>query len=448
MSGFFGLRLPRLATLLLAGGFLLAALILGGLYLWSPKATLRITTGPAGGMAQRFISAFVANTEAAHPRILFETVPVADLRASAKALEDYKVNIALVRSDVAPPINGQTLVILRKDVVAIVLPPGSKIKSAAQLSGKTIAIPVGPLQSENAHALDLILGYFNVPPDAVKRLFLPASDIGRALRARRAAAALAVGPIGPGEAMDVVAAVARATKGAPDILALDEGDAIGKRFPGLEAIDIPKGAFRARPSTPDDDVKGVAVTYRFVVPSTMLNAVAGLLARSILKTKTKLMAHTPAAAQIEAPDPDENNPVLPIHPGVAAYLSSGDQSFFDEFQTYLYAVGIPLSLIGSAIAIVSGFLTNKRLQDDQKQVFRLLVIAEEAGCANEKEVEALEGEFQSLVSSCVSNLLEGGAGADQAPVSLAVEHARRALEGRKAALRGAQAQSSGAPAIS
>jgi hypothetical protein len=30
------------------------------------------------------------------------------------------------------------------------------------------------------------------------------------------------------------------------------------------------------------------------------------------------MALTPLTSQIEAPDPDENNPVLPIHPGVAA----------------------------------------------------------------------------------------------------------------------------------
>ena len=121
MFGFFGLRLPRLATMLIAGAFLLVALLLGILYLWSPQATLRITTGPTGGIAQRFISAFVATTEAAHPRIRFQTVPVTDLKASSKALEDGKVDIALVRSDVAPPNNGQSLVIIRRDIIAIVL---------------------------------------------------------------------------------------------------------------------------------------------------------------------------------------------------------------------------------------------------------------------------------------------------------------------------------------
>lgn len=135
---------------------------------------------------------------------------------------------------------------------------------------------------------------------------------------------MAVGPIGPGDPVDVVASLAKATKGAPEILAIEEGDAIAKQFPSLETIDIPEGAFKGRPRVPDDTVKGLAVTYRFVVPFRMPNVVAGALARSILKAKSRLMAATPLANQIEAPDPDNENPLFPIHPGVAAFLSSGD----------------------------------------------------------------------------------------------------------------------------
>jgi TRAP-type uncharacterized transport system substrate-binding protein len=434
MFGIFGLRLPRVATLLFAGTILVAVCAAGILYVWSPKATLRITTGPAGGIAERFISAFIGVTTAAHPQIRFETVTVADLRASSKALEDHKVDIALVRSDVAPPTNGQSLAILRRDVIAVIVPHGSPIKNFSQLSGKTIAIPTGVLQEENSRALDLILNFFNVPPDAVKRLFLPVAEIGPAVHAKRAVAALAVGPIAPGQAVDVVSSIARATKETPEILALDDGEAIAKRFPGLEAIDIPEGAFKARPPTPNDSVKGVAVSYRFVVPVTMLDAIAGVIARSTLKTKAKLMLVTPLANQIEVPDPDEKNSALPIHPGVSAYLSSGDQSFIDEAQKYFYAIGIPLSVIGSAIAIVSGMLRNKQLQGDQQRIFRLLVIADEAGDANLDELDVLEKEFKASVAACVGKLIEGSNAADQAPVSLAIEHARRAIEARRMAI--------------
>jgi TRAP-type uncharacterized transport system substrate-binding protein len=428
-----GLKLPRVAALLTAVALLLVGVVLAAFYFHSLQATLRITTGPAGGVAERFISAFVSTTQAEHPRIRFETVAVPDLKASSKALEDGKVNIAVVRSDVATPVNGQSLMILRRDVVTVILPPGSPIKSFAQLSGKTVAVPLGPVQAENAHALDLILGYFNVNPESVKRVFLPLAEIGHAVREKRAAAVLAVGPIGPGQVGEAVAAVAKATRGTPEILGLDESDAIAKRFPGLEEIDIPKGAFKGRPAIPDDDIKGLSVTYRFAVPTRMLNAVAGALARSILKTKGRLMALTPLAAQIQAPDPDEDNPILPIHPGVAAYLSSGDQSFLDDLQTYVYAIGIPLSLLGSLIAVLWGFVTNRRLQKDQERVFRLLVLADEASKATPDELAFLEREFRSSVSACVSKLLEDGGQGDHAPVALAIDHARRAIEERKAA---------------
>jgi hypothetical protein len=57
----------------------------------------------------------------------------------------------------------------------------------------------------------------------------------------------------------------------------------------------------------------------------MLDVVAGAIARSIFKTKAQLVAKTPLASQIEAPDPDDKNPVLPVHPGVV---------LFDKFQQY------------------------------------------------------------------------------------------------------------------
>jgi TRAP-type uncharacterized transport system substrate-binding protein len=428
------LRLPRVAAMLIAGTFLAAAALLALLYLWSPHAALRITTGPAGGAAQRFISAFVSVTSALHPRIRFETVPVPDLEASSKALEDGRVDIAIVRSDVRPPANGQTLAILRHDVIAIIVPHGSPLKSVAGLPGKTVAIPQGPLQDYNSRALDTILAYYNIAPAAVKRVFLPISEIGAAAQQHRIAAALAVGPTGPGEPADVAASIARATKHAPELLAIDEGDAIAKQFPAFEAIDVPEGAFKARPPVPGDQAKSVAVTYRFVIPLRTLNVVAAAMVRSILRAKSNLMAVTPLASQIEAPDTSNQNPLFPVHPGVAAYLTSGDQSFFDQFQQYFYYIGIPLSLMASLIAVVSGFLRSRRLEDDQQRIFRLLVIADEAMKASASELETMEREFHAIVTSCVNTLAAGSSAADQWPVSLAVEHARRSIEGRKAVL--------------
>ncbi|NGM35019.1 C4-dicarboxylate ABC transporter substrate-binding protein [Methylobacterium sp. DB0501] len=410
-----------------AAGFALA-------HAWSPHADLRITTGPPGSTAYRFITAFASVSKVQHPRVNLQLVQVDGLAGSAKALEERRTDLAILRSDATPPANAQTIVILRRDVVAFILPPHSSVDAIANLAGRTVGIPAGPLQADNARILDTVLGYFNVPAKEVGRMVLPVDGLAEAARQKKLAAILAVGPIAPGEVVDMVAAVARATRGTPKLLALDEAEAIGKRFPGFESIDVPAGAFRARPATPGDTTTTLAVTYRFAASELMPNVVAAAIARSILTTKAKLMAVTPLAAQIEAPDPDDKSPVLPLHPGVAAYLSNGDESFFDQAQQYFYVGGLVVSLAGSLFAAASSYWTRRRSEQDWRPIQRLVVIADEAPRAAAPELAALENEYRDLVSRVLGQS-PGGTDTDRlSAFSTALAHARHALDGRRAAL--------------
>src|ERR1700731_1748688 len=215
-------RPMRPGLLLTAGLLIIVAALAAAVYFWSPRANLRVTTGPPGSTAYRFITAFASVTEANHPRIHIKLVQVADLAASAKAIEDHATDLGIVRSDAVIPSTGATIAILRRDVVAFVLPAKSPIDKISSLAGKTIGIPQGPLQTYNEQTLDAILSYYNIPASSVKRVFLPLAEIGAAVHDKHVAAVLAVGPIGPGEIVDVVGAIKLATKGAPGILAIDE----------------------------------------------------------------------------------------------------------------------------------------------------------------------------------------------------------------------------------
>lgn len=408
-------------------------------YVRSPHATLSITIGPAGSAGQRLVTALIAGTRAIHPRVDFTPVAVPDLAGSSKAMETGKVDIALIRSDVAPPANANTLVIVRRDVIAIVTSGASSIDNPSALSGKTVVIPAGPAQDDNSRVFDLILDYFNVGQETVKRSFLPIAEIGEAIRHGRAAAAIAVGPIGPGEVVDVVTSIEKATKRTPKILDFANNDAIAARFPSLESIDIPKGAFRARPAVPDDDISGVAVSYRFVVSALMPDLVAGALGRGILNEKARLMALTPLASQIQAPDTSTPDPILPVHPGFANYLNNGDQSFFDAIQTYIYVIGIPLSLLGSLVAMAMSLYTGRTVATHQKKLFRLIAIAEEAATADADHLKVLDDEYGRISSSCIGELLNGSLGSDHGPVTLAIQHAGRAIQRRRGAMDAARA---------
>ena len=321
----------------------------------------------------------------------------------------------------------------RRDAVAVIVPHHSSISSLADLAGKTVAIPTGPAQNDNSHALDLLLSFTIYAGQGETRVH-GGRGHGPAIEHKRAVAALAVGPIGPGEAVDTVASIAGTTKGTPKILGFDDADAIVKRFPMFESYDVPEGGFRAKPAVPDDTVTTLAVSYRFAVPITMLDIVADAIGRSILTAKAQLMNVAPMAGQIEAPDVSDQNPLLPIHPGFAAYLSNGDQSFFDQAQRYLYIFGIPLSIGASLITLLISTLNARGSKKDREAVERLLSIAHEANSADRERLEALESELHEAVAECVAKSGEADKG-EQWKTQIAMQHAMRRFERRDAALK-------------
>lgn len=419
------------------GGLLVIAAVAAAIHYGSPHATLRVTTGPFGTDAQRLVGAMVTEVAKDHPRVRLQPVQVNDLAASSKAIETGEAELALIRSDVSPPANGQTIVLLRRDVVAFVLPPKSAIDGVGKLSGKTVAIPQGLLQGVNSAMLDIILSYYNVAPQDVKRVFLAPDEMVAAVHQRHVAAILAVGPVGPGDVVGAVAAMAKGTGGTPTILAFSDADAFSRRFPAFESYDVPEGAFRSRPATPDDSVTTLAVTYRLVAPDTMLNLVAGAIGQTLLTSKSKLVALTPLASQIEAPDPDAKNPILPIHPGVASYLSSGEQSFFDELHSYFYLAAAVISILGSAATIIMGRLKTGRMRQEQKRIGQLIQIADQAQEADSEKLEALERSLHLLIGEAVA--AAGNAGADST-MALAINHARYSVAARRGMLNSPRAQ--------
>jgi hypothetical protein len=78
----------------------------------------------------------------------------------------------------------------------------------------------------------------------------------------------------------------------------------------------------------------------------------------------------------------------------------------------------------------TGHWRSRKLEEDQRHIFRLLVIADEAARAGLSELEKLEVEFRMIVASLVNKLAAGQGSVDQLPLSLAVEHARHSIEGR------------------
>ncbi len=400
-------------------------------YFWSPRYVIRITTGPTSGTMDRFVTVFIGVMKTKYPRVTFEPVAVPDLPSSSAALESGKTDLAIIRTDVSPPTNGQTIAILRRDAVLFILPAKSSIDAVPRLAGKSVGILQGPLQAENEKVLDTVLNYYNVPLKSVNRMILSPDDLAKAVHDNKVAAVLAVGKIGPGPVADAFALVSRARSAPASLLAFDDADTFSKSNPGFESLDIPKAALRARPEVPDDTLTTLAVTYRLVARDSMLNAVAGAIGQSIFTARGKLLASTPAAAGIEAPDPDDKNPILPVHPGVAAYLNDGENSFFEDFQNYFYTGGIILSLLASLGAMIMGLIRRGDSAAERKTLSYLIGIAEKARHAGPQELEELADDLHQTVTDIVQGKISEES---FQTATLAASHARNVIDTRRGQL--------------
>ena len=394
--------------------------------------TLRVATGPMGSAGPQFFAAFVRTVADAHPRVRLKIVPTAEREASLKALVAGEADLAVVRSDLLTSTAAQTIAILRRDVVGLVIPPHTPIEKVRDLAGKTLGLVQGVADDE--HILDQILAYYQSQANTLQRVALAPGEIGPAIRQKRVAGLFALGPAGPGPLADVVSAVAKAGKGTLDIVDIEAADAIAQRFPLLESVDIPAGAFGTTPLRPEDSVTTLAVTWRLVARASMPNYVAGEVARLLFVTKAKLAPTFPQVGSIEVPDTTVGG-ALPFHPGAVAYYNGEQPNLLEMFENYVYLIAIIGSILGAGVAWMLRAWRHAGRQD-QAQLLRLLAILRAVPAADLATLAALDHEVEAMHAWAVERVAQGAMEPEQFQVFAQVVSAlRQGIDKRRATRR-------------
>jgi len=387
-------RRPRLSWGIVA--WLLALTAIGavaGLYTFA-KITYRVAVGPEGGEGQRIFAAINPVFASESSFIHLTSVPTREPQATAKALEAGDVDMAIIRPDLAVPSNGRTVAILRREPVLLIVPANGKIEKVADLKGKTIGLVKG--SALNGAILDRILNYYEVPEQGVQRVDLNPNDVAAAVRQKRVAAFFVIGPVGPGVVTDVVATITKAGNGAPEFLAVEEAEAIAKRNPTLEKLEVARGALQGSPAVPDESITTLAVTRRLVARSSMFDWPAGEIARLLFTNKSKITAELPFAYQMEAPDTDKDA-ILPVHPGVAAYVNGEQKSLYDTFESLFWMGWMLCTLVGVSYAALRSRLNRSKHDATSDATDRVLEMLSQTRDADAKRLDFLEREADRLM---------------------------------------------------
>jgi TRAP-type uncharacterized transport system substrate-binding protein len=452
-----------MAIVLLCGGVTAVA------YHYSAQPTeLKIAVGPPNSEDARIVHAIAAQfaRDRLDIRLSVTVLPGGPMEASA-ALDKGQTDLAVVRRDTAMPKNGQAVAILRKNVVAFIVPSapepakGAKGKAAAkaakpiekleQLLGKRLGI-VGR-SPRNLDLLKAILRQYNIGPDKIVALgaddmskpnapdkvsvvqFDP-GNVAQAIRDSNVDAIMSVGPVGSPITADAITAATRG-KEPPTFLPISAAEAIAERNPVYESGEIKAGAFGGSPPRPEESVDTIEVHYYIVARRTLSQQVVADFTKDLFASRQALAAEIPAAAKIEKPDTDKDASV-PVHPGAAAYLDGELKSFLDRYSDFIYLGLMAVSFLGSGFV---GLLSYNKADDRVRRLRsleRLLEIAKSARTADSiQALDELQAEIDTIHGEMIQ-AVEASTLDDTAIMTyvLSIERAQLAISDRRTALTG------------
>jgi TRAP transporter TAXI family solute receptor len=369
-----------------------------------------------------------------HESLRLKLLPAGTVAEAAKIFEQGQADLAVVRTDIAMPSNGQSVLIMRKDLVILVAPSGSELHSIGDLKGHRLGVLNNtPLDGEHGQPslVDTIFAQYDVPRQAVTTVPLTLDSLPQAMKDKRVDAVLAVGVPDTGVLAKVIATTT-ADGNHPVFIPISEAKAIAARSPFYESSDVVRGLFGGTPPRPLKNFETLSVGTRLVAQSTLKDDTVTALTKLLLMVRPVLALRLPIANRIEAPSTDRGE-ALPIHPGAAAYLDDDEESFFDKYSDAIYIGALCLSAFGSAAAALASRFNRRPSDNDDVVLARLVAIVKDSRDADPQHLEALEAEADELLAKAFTPeaMRLKFEGQRVNALGIAFEHARHALTERR-----------------
>jgi TRAP transporter TAXI family solute receptor len=432
------MRRPGLITL--AVGLAVLGLGLLAYQVMSGPTTLRVAVGPMGSEDTRLMAAAAQYLNRERASVRFRLVLTEGLAGSAEALDEDKADLAVVRTDVAMPLKGQTAAILHRDAAVLIAPERARIAKIADLRGRTVGI-VRKLPA-NARLLETVLAHYDIPRDSVATVMLPSpAEVEEALRAGRIDAVLAIGTLSGRSVAETVAAVVQAGGGPPVFIPITEAEAIAQRSPLFESFEIVRGAFGGTPPRPAESVATLGVGHRLVAQAKLDDNAVSEVTRLLFAMRPTLSGEVPLANRIEGPSTSKSSS-LPVHPGAAAYYDGEVQTFLERYSDWIYLVAMVGGILGSAFAGLLGQASARKRSRTMMLLDELMGIVRHARAAAEvAELDALEVEADQVLASALARAGDGEVGETlMVAFFLGLDQARRAIHERRHHLAEAEAE--------
>jgi len=440
---------PRSATsqvVFIAIAAILAAIgtLAGAYYFAMRPVTLKIAVGPRNSDDLKVVQTLTQAFTQSRSYVRLRPIQTDSSTASAQALEEGKVDLAIVRGDRELPKNAQAVATLRKNVVVLWVPPSgksgkrgnsTKITEITQLAGRRIGV-VGTSES-NVNVLKVILQQYGIDPAKVEIVQFPANEAADAIRNQKADAYLAAGPVNSRITADAIAASTK-DGGIPTFLPIESADAIAQNHQVYESSEIPAGTYGGSPQRPEEAITTISFSHHIVARKDLSETTVAAFARQLFAKRQQLLTEFPLAAKIEEPDTNKDA-AIPVHPGAAAYVDGEEKTFQERYSDYIWWGLMGLSAMGSIGAWFAGYLKKDERSGNSHLRDRLLdMITAARQSETIEELDQMQSEADDILRGTLryfdSGAIEDGA---LTAFNIALDQFHTAVADRKAVLLGA-----------
>ena len=273
-----------------------------------------------------------------------------------------------------------------------------KFAKVSQLFGKRVGIVTG--NEATTGLLELVLSHYGVPLTKVTVSQIDPNNLAEAINNNRIDALFVAGAA-TGRAISSAVAAATVDGKPPIFIAIDQADGIAKRHPAFDSVDIDAGTFGGNPPMPADTLKSLSFPEFLVARRSYSESVIGALSKVIYSSRQALAAALPGEIKIAAPSTDKDADVA-VHSGALAYLSDGQQSFFDKYGDAIFYGMLIFPVFGSAIAGLATYLTSGSRTRRLRLLQRVLDLVRKAHAAQTLEtIEQLQIDADNLVIAII-----------------------------------------------
>lgn len=352
---------------------------------YNRPTTVSFAVGPAGSESAKLVDALRLALQRERSSVRIRLVSSDSPNDSATRIERGDVDFAIVRADISFPASALAVAIWQRNPVVLAAPADAGIERWTDLPGKTIGV-LGRGIGFNIRLIQTVLREHGVQPSSVRIVEILPWETGEAFRKKTIQGLVTIGPPSSKPVADAMAGLIReAPGGNVTLVPVREAEAIADRVPFLESVDVVPGSFGSNPPRPAESFSTLGVLHYLVARRGVDDSVVSEFTQQLFTLRPALATQHPVAFRIEVPDTEKGSSVQ-VHPGALAYLTGEQKTFVEKYSDYLYLAIFGLSLGGSALAAIAGYLGFGRREKDPGYLPEVLVLLRNARATDDPEV--------------------------------------------------------------